>query len=127
MDIQQNNVINQVANDEDIQKQKYDTFLCFINYVLKQLNKDEINSIDQFKNISRNELTQVDLETDKIWTKWFFKTFDKKEFQHYSRGKKKNYILTIFRKGCMEVNMQFKLVKKTKMENRQLDIKFYYI
>jgi hypothetical protein len=89
---------------------KYKMALRIINAMLKNMEKEEIDDIFEFKNIPRKELLikenyQYILDN----AKEIFEIFDKKTFNYYYRKNHKNYmyVITFLKAMCKDLEIKF--------------------
>lgn len=84
-------------------KERKEAFLKFLNWLLvNHLDRDKIKSFEEFKDIGKDELEEVEFEEHKDeWIDILFPSFDKYKFGFYRRAKNPCYLLTILKKCCM--------------------------
>lgn len=112
---------------------KYVIILKLINKILTNIGKPNVNKLEDFKMIDRediireiNELSLNDMEKE------IYKHFDKAECGWYRRKMTKAYILTFLRYACDKIGYKFTYCQKeitTEVNNRNLRQThiFYYI
>lgn len=101
----------------DKNSDKYQVALKLINAILKNMNKDSIDDLIEFKDIDREDIIQK--ENEEILNKMedeIFKYFDKYAMNWYRRGKTKNYILTFLRKLCKDLKLKLSYSSKDVIE-----------
>lgn len=111
----------QVMNGFEI---KYNIFMEFINALLVSIGKNVINSLTEFKDINRDDLISDNcLNIYDQYEPKIFTVFSKKECQWYRRKIIKNYLITVIRHMCIEINHKF--TYKCKDVSRKLNGKTY--
>jgi len=97
----------------DKNSDKYKIALKFINKILINLKKDELDDLTNFKNIDReNIILDINKKTLNDMEKEIFKYFDKAKCGYYRRNDTKHYILTFLRCICNDLNLSFSYYKK---------------
>ena len=95
----------------DTTSAKYKIFLKFINKILVNIDKDEIDDLTQFKHINRVDIIKSEnkIVLDKMAPK-IFKHFNKQKCGYY---RKTNFMVSnVIRGMCKELNVSFKPTKK---------------
>lgn len=124
-----NTLFKMYIGDEPIQEikidrttSKYKLLLEYINKILKNMNKDLIDDVTDFKRIDRmdictetNRLMLVDMKAE------LFKIFKKVKYNYYNSNGKTTQPLNVLRGMCKELNIDLvrvntkKYIKKIKL------------
>lgn len=103
--------MNQI--DEVKDSDKYKISLKFINKILINIGKGEVDDLTKFMNIDRkllltdsNKQIFCDMESE------LFDHFDKVKCGWYRRKTTKNYFLTFMRYMCSDIGLQFTFEQK---------------
>ena len=97
---------------------KYKVALKFVNKILVNLEKDEIDDLTDFKDIDREDIIKdVNKKALDDMEKEILKHFEKKECSWYRRNETSHYILTFLRKVCSILGFSFSYYKKDITEN----------
>ena len=92
----------------DKSSDKYKIALKFINKILFNIGKPEINDLRDFKNIDREDIIKdVNKETLEAYEGKLFEYFDKVKCGWYRKKTINNYILTFLRNMCNIIGTQF--------------------
>jgi len=118
-DIEDKTNNKQPLDDAEVEKTKTkeEALLEFINYLLKKMDMEEIDKLEDFKDIKRDELLNFKLEENEVEIcKILFPPFTKDETQYYRRGNRTRYIFTLIRLTCNKIGkkLKYKCIKKTK-------------
>lgn len=101
------------TRDAIIPQEKYDIALKFINKILTNLAKDQIDELTKFRNIDREDIIkEVNKTTLDEMSKDLFQYFDKSKCRFYR--KTPNLVTNVLRGMCKELNMIFQIQKKDK-------------
>jgi hypothetical protein len=73
-------------------------FLEFLNWLLREMNMDEINEVTEFKSVNRDKIANVDHIDNIEWENILIPTFNKTEIKYGHRKLIKSYFMTIIRK-----------------------------
>jgi hypothetical protein len=107
--------------DEELHNKKCKIALSLINQIMINMDKDEIDTLINFKDIDRNDIIDVKNKTTlEDMQKELFTYFDKRDFGWYRRKKTKNYILTFLRYMCNDINFEFKYQEIKKQNDGQV-------
>lgn len=133
-DVIKNHKSNETDNNDntmiieiDTTSDKYKMALKFVNRILKNLGKEEIDKLTDFKNIDRLDIIKeenaklVEEMTDDIFT-----CFDKVTCRYYRRGKIQHYILTLLRFMCKGIGYDFTFKKKEIQTNGVRNSHYFY-
>lgn len=109
--------------------QKYIIALKFVNKLLENMGKEEINNLCDFKNIDRediitddNKQVAFDMENE------MFGPFDKWKCGYYSRNKVKTYVMSVLRGMTQELGLEFQnKAKRVQKDNKCSSHTFYSI
>lgn len=111
----------------NVYTKKYNLILRFVNTILKNIGKDKINDLTDFKDISRDDF-MVDENKD-IFMEYqteIFELFDKKKIGYYRKNETKCYTLTFLRCILKEINYKITYVEKKHRSNNQIKCMLYY-
>jgi len=83
--------------------------LDVLNSILQNVNKNKINSLEEFKDIKRSDIVK-DINKNMIETKYdyIFTEFKKVSCQYYQKHKIKDYILTLIKEMCRDIGYVLK-------------------
>ena len=104
--------MDKTSNCNNFSKQNK-ILLDFVNALLVQINKNQIDDLIQFIDINREDL--VTQECNKIYQEHeskIFTVFSKQKCRWYKRKEIKNYVLTLLRTMCSEVGLSFTYEQK---------------
>jgi len=97
---------------------KYKVTLKFVNKILLNLGKEEINDLTKFQNIDREDIIkEVNMQTLKEMENDILDVYDKRACGFYN--KTKSFVLNCLRHMVKELGFTFKPVKKDKCEYRE--------
>ena len=108
-------------------QQKYNILLKFINKLLENMNKNNIDIITDFKEISREELIIED--NNRIFNDMkeeIMTSFNKYKLKYTQEDTIKTYIITIIKLMCEELELRFTTIYKTKRINKKKITETYY-
>jgi hypothetical protein len=99
---------------------KYDVALSFVNKILTNIGEKNINKLDEFKNIDRNNIIKAENNfiVNDMKTILFAKNNFNKTNCGYYRKKSKNMCLNIIRGMCRELNLKLSHTKKNVQETK---------
>ena len=103
----------------DTSTERYKVLLKFINKILTNLNKEEIATITDFKNIDRIDIIKdINKKTLNNMSSEIFKYFNKQKCGWYrlKRNESKGIVLHIIRGMCKEIGLSLVFQKKTIFE-----------
>lgn len=113
--------------DKHIDKtsQKYKLLLELINGILKNLNKDQVNDLTDFKNINRLDIIRKDnvILLEEMTNK-LFKEFDKSNVGYYRKGQ--NWVLNCLRGMCKNIGLKLQKTQKAKSIKSRIVTQFFY-
>ena len=93
---------------------RYIVLLKFINIILTNLGKTNINDLLQFKDVDREDIIkQINKDSLVSMYNELFEYFSKLTCKYYRRDKIDNYILTFLRSTCSEIGFNFINKKKS--------------
>ena len=105
---------------------KYEKALNFINKVLKNIGKPEINDLLHFRNICKNEINSAqNIKMLKETIESFFPEFSKTKCSYY-RQDSPAFVLNFIRGMCKEIGLEFKLKQKCSSVNSHIKMDTYY-
>lgn len=85
---------------------KYKITLKFINKILVNIGKEEIDDLTKFVNIDRADvIKEINIKTFEEMEVELLKYFDKYKFGWYRRSTTKQYILTFIREMCDDLGL----------------------
>lgn len=93
---------------------KYKVVLQYINKLLKEIGKDEIDDICMFKNIDRRELVNIDgnkIVDDSL--KDILNKFTKDEIGYYQKNSVKHYIINLLKHLLERIGYTIKSCRKS--------------
>ena len=100
-------------NKEDKNSEKYKIALKFVNKILSNLGKPEIDDLTGFKDINRDDIIKdVNKTTYNEMEKELLKHFDKKKMAWYRRNTDSHYILTFLKCMITDLGYNFDYVQK---------------
>jgi len=105
--------VKDVHKNIDKNSDKYKVALKFINKILSNLGKDNVDDLTKFVDVDRKLL--VNDNTKKIlsdMTNELHDHFDKVKCGYYRRNKTKDYILTFIRYMCNDIGLSFASTKR---------------
>lgn len=104
-----------VNKEIDKTTDKYKMALKLVNAILKNLNKDPIDDLTEFKDIDREDIIKDDnKKVLKDMEGELFNVFDKKKCGYYR--KTDNLVLNTLRGICKEVGVEFVIEKKNRYD-----------
>jgi len=98
--------------------EKYKVVLRYINKMLKEMDKEEVDDICMFKNIDRRELVKIDgnkVVDDSLND--ILGVFNKKDIDYYRRNKKKHYFFSLLKFIVKIIGYRF--VNKEKSNSKE--------
>ena len=111
----------------DKSSDKYKIALKFINKILTNIGKNEIDDLTKFVNVSRadvisdtNKKTFEDMQDDLL------ELYDKTICGWYRRNKMQHYILSFIRGMCTQLGLAFTYKELKKQENKVVVSTMYY-
>lgn len=111
----------------DAHNKKYNLILCFVNTILKNIGKGEINDLAEFKDISRDDfMVNENKNIFKDYQTEIFELFNKKKIGYYRKNETKCYTLTLLRCILKEINYKITYVEKKHRLNNQIKCMLYY-
>lgn len=121
--IPNNNIQNtdqpQVNHKEDKDSEKYKIALKFINVILVNIGKEEVDDLVKFCGIDREDIIkEVNKKSFEEMEDELFKHFDKVKCGWYRRKVTKNYILTFLRCMCDILGLSFSYTEHKKQINK---------
>lgn len=131
------NIINQkqkkevvkevVNNDVDKTTEKYKVALKFINKMLENLGKEQIDDLRKFQNIDRLDIIKK-VNTDSLFSmeNELFEHFDRDKFLWHRRNVTKYYISTFMRRMCAELGLSFTKISKNIQRDKMVETHFFY-
>ena len=129
------NIINKLYNDhivdsaikkKDVDKttDKYKILLEFVNGILKNIGKEEINDLRDFKDIYREDILKEENKELLIsMQKRLFKYYDKSQCGYYR--KTKGFTLNILKGMCKEVGLN--MDRKRKQTSKKCVVKEFLL
>lgn len=105
----QNIIKNTVVVNKD--SDQYKILLKLINKILKNINKEEITDLLEFKNIDR-EFIIAQKDVYEEMEEELYKYYDKIKCGWYSRKNIKNFILTFLRHAVSIIGYEFSFIMK---------------
>ena len=106
-----------MANIVDTSSDKYKVALKFVNKILVNLEKDEVDELTEFKNIDREDIIkEINKKSLKEMEDDIFKQFDKTKCNFYRQTD--TVVLSVLRGIMKQLGYDFKPFKKDKCEYR---------
>ena len=118
-----------MANIIDKTSSKYIIALKFVNNILKNLDKSEINDLTDFKDIDREDIIKTENKelVETMQSELFKKgNFDKGKCGFYRRSQVKTYILTLLRYICLDLGFKFTYTEKRIQKNTIAKSYYHY-
>lgn len=112
----------------DDNTKKYNLILRYVNDILKNIQKDEVTELTQFKGVSREDL--MDEKHEAIFEKYkkdIFTLYDKKKIGYYRRKEVQYYFLTFLRYALRDVGYKLDYKEVKIQTNRVITIKIHYL
>lgn len=117
----------ELENKIDKDSTKYKIALKFINNLLKNIGKKEINDLTEFKNINREDIIRpINVTMLENMMDVILKYYGKNEIGWYRKEIVKNYILAFIRCICRELNFKFTVKKRNKQTNCHIKLQNLY-
>lgn len=102
-------------------------YLEFLNWINKKLGDNEIDQIGDFKNVSKNRLETIDIDTTvDEWSSILFPTFGKKELDFYKRKFVKVFISVLLRNGAKAIGTKLDMVEFKKQRGNTIERDYIY-
>ncbi len=114
-----------VKKDIDKTTDKYKVLLEFVNGILKNIGKDEIDDLTKFVKIDRRDIlkeeNKVLLENmkDKL-----FEHFDKQKSGYYKKSQA--FVLNVLKGFCRQLGLKIICTRKQTSKNYKVKMIFYY-
>ena len=102
-------------------EQKETSLLEMLNWVLQKLNRNEINNITDFKNVTKEELDEIDYNEDTQWETIIFPIYSKTKMIYSRRNIATNcYLAGTLRRMCAEIGFIFKGTARKKINKKTI-------
>lgn len=106
---------------------KYNIVLRYVNSILLNAGKDEIDNLVNFKDICRDDLlTDKNKLVFNEYKKEAFDYFDKKKMGYYRIKEVQYYFLTFLRCSLKEIGYKLTYNEKKSQEDNKVSSKIYY-
>jgi hypothetical protein len=119
--VQQEKPVNVIDKTTD----KYIITLKYVNALLKNINKDQIDDLTQFRLIERDDLLcEANKKTFHDMEDEIFKYFNKKKCSYYKKSP--SYVLICLKAMCKIIGLKVSIKKKTICKNTIQKTHIYY-
>ena len=110
----------------DINIERNQLILEFINKLLVNMNKPEISVLTDFKNVTKDEIsTNQNNELAKVYVNKFLKYFKKGDIKYYETTRAKNYVIILL-KNIIKPDYKLSYSQKIKMKNTIMNYEAHY-
>lgn len=111
--------------DIDKTTDKYIVLLEFVNGMLKNIGKDEITDLRDFKDIYREDILKEENKQLLIsMQKRLFTHFNKRNSGYYRKGS--GWPLNVLRGMCKEIDLEITYKREQRSKNCVIDVKMLY-
>lgn len=108
---------------------KYKSYLNYLNWLLKKINKEEIKKPEEFDKINRKDI--MDLDVEKLHDEWYpivYPTFSKTKLKYARRNQVQSYFITLLKLMSKDCGYKFICCQKQVQSNDiRKTITFYKI